>query len=132
MPFAQQNTVIGHSLLSNSSSKCPFNAMCLCFYELSIPRKSASLVLGLYSIFLGSFCQIHVLCKRTFHKETHYIGHCLSSYSASKCPISSIFVCFNGLSIPRTYSLAYINSMCLCFYELSIAMKIVSLFLGLY
>ena len=39
MPFAQKNIVIGHSLLSNSASKCPFSAMCLCFYELSIPRK---------------------------------------------------------------------------------------------
>ena len=37
----------------------------------------------------------------TFHKETHYIGHCLASYSASICPISSMFVCFYGLSIPR-------------------------------
>ena len=50
-------------------------------------------------------------CTWTFHKETHYIGHSLSSNSASKCPISSIFVCF---------------------YELSIPMKIVSVFLDLY
>ena len=46
-----------------------------------------------------------------FHKETHQNTHSLPSNSASECPISSMFLCFRGLSIP---------------------MKSASLFLGLF
>ena len=47
-----------------------------------------------------------------FHKETHQIAHSLPSNSASECPISSMFLCFHGLSIPMRVpacSLAYIK-----------------------
>ena len=47
---------IDYSLSSNSSSKCPFSSMCLCFYELNILMKIVSLFLAIYLIFLGSFC----------------------------------------------------------------------------
>jgi hypothetical protein len=48
MSFAQGNTLIGHSLSSNSASKCPMSSIFLCFHGLSIPMESASLFLGLY------------------------------------------------------------------------------------
>jgi hypothetical protein len=48
MSFAQGNTLIGHSLSSNSASICPISSIFLCFHGLRIPMNSASPFLGLY------------------------------------------------------------------------------------